>query len=1153
MKSRIKDTLLLVGSAESDRSALHDIFEATFNLLEAENAAQGILLLQQNHSCIAAVLTDIPLSEEGGLRALVEACKPGTEEEIPVICLVTPVGNGQREESAFLLGASDVVHKPYTLLSICRRVQVLIDLYAHRWHLEKLVEEQSKTILNANQTMLDALSAIIEHRSTESGNHVLRIRRFTRILLEEVARCYPEYNLKENIIEMISSASALHDIGKISIPDAILNKPGKLTSEEFEIMKTHTTLGSEIVTNLENLGDIMFLRYAYNISRYHHERWDGNGYPEGLAGDQIPICAQVVGLVDAFDALTTPRVYKNAIPYEDAISMILNGECGIFSPKVLECFKRARIELVELACHYADGYSPKSDSIRVPLPDPLHNPVPLNALQLSHLKYQTLLHHQNDTVIELDIDSKVYHVVYNPNPDFVSLFANADFDDISHRLMEEGVHPEDALTMAEMRSQIAQKLFINNQRKCSFRCRMYSPPHGRFFPYEITILRVNTDNPTQRIVLAVFHNLDGDIATPPAVVTDVMTSPAMFDLISSIVCCSNDARQTMIGGHNMLLPLTGHTPTQLEELYGNSLRNMIVPEDRALLDQLLSQLQYDSATKTMQLRVSHASGKPVWVQIKSRGYTNNDGSEYIYHALTDIHVSKTAQLEMETEQQRNNKIVEMSQGIIFDWDMQEDILHCSPKFEKRFGYSLDGIRMTEDLTVAGHFHPDDLPDIRQTAKRILAGDATEGVDARIFASDGRYYWSRIRMAATFDAAGTPTHILGIIYDINDLKYAAISMKKKAELDGLTKLMNKASAQNAIQEYLAERSGKALAAMLVMDLDNFKLVNDRFGHLYGDAVLSQIGSTLRSLFRTHDIIGRIGGDEFMILMKDVPNQELVEERCQLLVDTFREQLHRLMPNVPVSVSVGAAMVPAHGTGYAELFRHADEALYTAKRLGKCQSHLYNPEDALHNLPGDTFEITRIDSEESSAMSEEFMVRFVFRKLYESRDIDATINELLAYIGAQFNVSRVYIFENNDDNTECSNTFEWCNEGIEPQIEYLQNLSYLTELQGWPDVYGESGVLYCADISELAPHIRAIVEPQGIKSMLHCAIMDRGVFRGYIGFDECTANYLWTKGQISMLEFMAEVMAVFLIKHRADHRFSSAPAQRPAVNLRPGDEA
>jgi GAF domain-containing protein len=232
-------------------------------------------------------------------------------------------------------------------------------------------------------------------------------------------------------------------------------------------------------------------------------------------------------------------------------------------------------------------------------------------------------------------------------------------------------------------------------------------------------------------------------------------------------------------------------------------------------------------------------------------------------------------------------------------------------------------------------------------------------------------------------------------------------------------------------------------------------------------------------------------------------------------------------------VGAALSPKHGVTFADLFRHADEALYAAKRAGKCQYHLYSTQDAYQNLT-ESMAHTGIDSDEQPTMNDEGLIRFVFRQLYESRDIDATINDLLAFIGTQFNVSRTYIFENNEDNTTCSNTFEWCNEGISPEKDNLQNLSYLTDLVGWPDVYGESGVLYCADINDLEPHIRDIVEPQGIKSMLHCAIMDRGVFRGYVGFDECTANYLWTQTQVSTLQFLAEVLAVFLVKHRADRK-------------------
>ena len=1126
MKSRMKDTLLLVGDASSDRSNLHDIFEASFNLLEAEDAAQGIMLLEQNSQCIAAVLTDIPLSEEGGLRELVAACHPTEENAIPVVCLVTPIGTGQREETAFLLGAADVVQKPYTGVSILRRVQVLVDLYMHQWQLEKMVDEQSRTIHNTNQVMVDTLSTLIEHRSTESGNHVLRIRRFTQLLLQEVARCCPEYGLDENIIDRISTAASLHDIGKISIPDVILNKPGPLTAEEYEIMKTHTTVGGQLVEQIGDIGDPMYLRYIYNICLYHHERWDGRGYPKGLKEDEIPICAQVVGLVDAYDALTTPRVYKPALSHTKAVNMILNGECGAFSQKLLECFKRVRKDFAELALQYSDGYSPKSDQIRIPLPVPDHKAHRLNAMELSQLKYQTVLHHLNDTVIELDVNNRNYHVVYNPDPDFVTLFQNASFEEMSERLMADGVHPEDMGSMEQMRQQLKQKLFGQNMRKVTFRCQIFSHLYETSYPYEVTLLRVNTEVADQRIVLAVFHNLEEEPSAPIAQ-KSFPEAAALYDLSGGALCCRMDGQMTIVQGAGSLYALTGYSAEEIGNLFGNAFGNLIHPEDR--------ETGYDDNRNTDRweriYRVLRKNSEPVWVLEKGRSAIDEEGNDICYRLLTDITTIKKHESWLGNKYQLHQNLVDLSEGIILEWDIVGNVLTCSDRWEQRFGYSIHQISKDTPLSKLAHIHPDDAPQLRKIMRRMLAEKSAEAVDVRIANSEGRYLWSRIRARANYDSNGNPTSVNAIIYDIDELKRDALAMKRQAELDGLTKLLNKNSAQQAVMEYLAERSSDSMAALLVMDLDNFKTVNDSLGHLYGDAVLTQIGTTLRNLFRSHDIMGRIGGDEFMILLKDIPSKEVALERCQLLVDTFRELLQRLMPKLQVSVSVGAALAPVHGSSYADLFQHADEALYTAKRNGKCQYHLYSARDAYNAISEGGFAITRIDSDEQAASGDDSMVRFVFRRLYESRDIDATINELLAFIGTHFNVSRVYIFENNDDNTTCSNTFEWCNEGIEPQKDFLQDLCYATDLVGWPDVYGENGVLYCADISELEPHIRDIVEPQGIKSMLHCAIMDRGVFRGYVGFDECTANYLWTQGQISLLQFMAEVLAVFLIKHRS----------------------
>ena len=1122
MKSRLKDTLLLIGS---DRAKLHDIFSENYYILEAETPQQALQLLEQSSSCIAAVLADIPLGDGTALRSVIDACHPDTDDEIPVIAFIDA---GEREELAFVLGVADAVVKPYSTLSVQKRIQVLVDLYSHRWHLEQVVEEQNRTLRNAHQTMLDALSTVIEYRSAESGNHVLRIRRLTRILLQEVARTCPEYQLTDTLIDTISSAAALHDIGKISIPDSILNKPGRLTPSEFEIMKSHTTLGAQLVEQLEGLGDIQYLRYTYNICLYHHERWDGGGYPKGLRGDDIPICAQVVSIADVFDALTTDRVYKSAYDYDTAVNMILNGECGQFSPKLLECFKHVRQEMFRLAQQYSDGYSPKADQIRIPLPDPKQIHHPLNSLELSQLKYQTLLHHINDTIIELDVDSKIYHVVNNPNPDFTALISGASFDELLSRLIREGVRPEDAAETSELQQAFSQKLFAQNQRKHSFRCKLYSPLQDAYLPYEITALRVNTELPSQRIVLAVFHNLASheEMAIPQARKA-LLDTPAMHDLMSTPLCCQADDAHSILEGSNYLLSITGFTAREIREQFGDSLAAMVEERDRDIFLAMCSDpLRYTQALK-YRYRLRARTGKSVWVQDRSRLVQAADGQLLCYHSLCEIDECMEKQQALETVFAHNQVIIDQTEGVIFRWDLGTEEMEFTQKWAERFGHTTHYPQFHQQIESGILFHPDDMPALQRFTKGLQDNCHTDTLELRIINVEGRYLWSRIR--ATSIGTDKPEHIIGIIYDINDLKSDALRSRQQAQRDTLTKLLNKSSTEQAITNYLAEET-EGSHALLVLDLDNFKSVNDSYGHLYGDAVLTQIGTTLRSLFRSHDIIGRIGGDEFLILLKNIPDRDMVIDRCQLLVETFRSQLRKLMPDLSVSVSIGCAIAPIHGANYAELFRNADNALYNAKRRGKNQFNIYSPQEKYDFMLDTTIRTTRIDSDNQEAVGDDSLVRFVFQSLYESRDIDATINELLSFIGSYFNVSRVYIFENNHDNTACSNTFEWVNEGISPEKENLQNVSYITDIPGWPQVYDSRGILYCTDVKELAPTAREILEPQGIKSMLQCAILDHGLFRGYVGFDECTSNRLWTQGQVSLLEFLAQVLAVFLIKER-----------------------
>lgn len=279
-------------------------------------------------------------------------------EQIPVL-MITSEGAEASLAAAYDLGAADVVQKPFNRNIVKKRLRNIIDLYTQKNNLRETVRQQTRSLemqarklREANDQMIDALSTVIEYRSLESGQHTRRLRGFTKLLLSALPPS--RYRFSPDEIEVISRASAMHDIGKIAIPDSVLLKPGRLTPEEFEIMKTHTVKGCEIVRRLRSLDNDTYLKYCREICRWHHERWDGSGYPDGLSGDQIPVSAQVVALADVYDALTHKRVYKDAYSIPQTVGMILRGECGAFSPVLLECFQQSLYLFEQLSMAYRD-------------------------------------------------------------------------------------------------------------------------------------------------------------------------------------------------------------------------------------------------------------------------------------------------------------------------------------------------------------------------------------------------------------------------------------------------------------------------------------------------------------------------------------------------------------------------------------------------------------------------------------------------------------------------------------------------------------------------------------------------------------------------------------------------------------------------------
>ena len=344
-----KPTILIVDDVDINREILCEIFQG-YRTIQAENGKEAVDIIAANLNAISVVLLDVVMPVMDGVAVLKEMKKRKWMDDIPVL-LITGEATTEIEREAYRLGASDIIKKPFDPDVAKQRVKNVIELYYNKRHLEDMVELQTKVLRkqaeelqSINDRIVDVMSNVVEFRNLESGNHVKRVKTFTNILAKYVAQEYPEYHLDSDAINMITSAAALHDVGKIVIPDAILLKPGRLDKEEFEIMKSHTTRGCEVIDMLADIQQGEYGKVSYEICRHHHERYDGRGYPDGLKGEEIPIAAQIVSVADVYDALVTERCYKAAFTTEEAYRMISNGECGAFSPKLMHCFALAKEE-----------------------------------------------------------------------------------------------------------------------------------------------------------------------------------------------------------------------------------------------------------------------------------------------------------------------------------------------------------------------------------------------------------------------------------------------------------------------------------------------------------------------------------------------------------------------------------------------------------------------------------------------------------------------------------------------------------------------------------------------------------------------------------------------------------------------------------------
>lgn len=523
---------------------------------------------------------------------------------------------------------------------------------------------------------------------------------------------------------------------------------------------------------------------------------------------------------------------------------------------------------------------------------------------------------------------------------------------------------------------------------------------------------------------------------------------------------------------------------------------------------------------------TRADGSKFWVNTQYR-VLNENGDTIIYAALSDISEKIETQLNERVKEQMYQVLLEETGTIIFDYKPDKDVMSYMwhPEHqEQQPVYIENAVNSPDGLTF---INVNDRMKFALMLKNLSQEAGAEEMVLKAGVSE-KSVRHKVFMKSVVDEKGKIFEIIGKLENMDESAARLERIQAKAMYDPLcVDLYNKATTQELISFELEKSK---TGALLMIDVDDFKSINDHFGHVFGDEFLKKFGSTIRGAFRDTDIVGRYGGDEFIVFMPNTTSKFALKKAHDILKKVSEIEVPM---NGGVKSSIGLASVNVDNRQYKMLLKQADTALYKAKNLGKNCVVKYDP------LEGndDNYRVETASDDRngivlsSNPTSSAGIIMRVFSCLYSGSDLNSGISRVLELVGKNYDVSRVYIFEDFDDGRYCRNTFEWCEEGVEPMKDMLQNVSYEKDLGGnYRDNMNDDGIFYCHDISSLSKPQYEILARQGIKSVLQCSIMDNGSFKGFVGFDECRSSRFWTQEQIDALVFLSKVFSIFLIKDR-----------------------
>ncbi len=495
--------------------------------------------------------------------------------------------------------------------------------------------------------------------------------------------------------------------------------------------------------------------------------------------------------------------------------------------------------------------------------------------------------------------------------------------------------------------------------------------------------------------------------------------------------------------------------------------------------------------------------------------------------------------ELEICNERYQIVLEQSDIKVFEYRIQDGSLCYCTSFEEIFGIAAPNVTMPQSILERHVLHPDDTAEFQALFEKICHGAPDGECEFRVKGDVGNYSWYRIRIKTIFNDENNPVRAVGQICDITCQKHELQDLMQKAQHDELTGLLNKAATQQ-----LAENSlkGNSVCALYIIDVDHFKNINDSLGHMFGDTVLAEVGGCLRKLFRSTDIIGRIGGDEFMVLMRNVKDFSLVLEKAEALNQCLNHTFSDPLGNHRISGSIGVAVYPKDGDNYNDLFQKADIALYNAKRGGRNSCVIYSDDTETENLEAPNFKAVpgffpvRRSPASSLASCCSEMLPYILDILFHADELNHVLYILLKYIGEQFFLSRVYLFLSRPISSLPSGFLEWRASGICPECEELLQYAEKNDRLFLKSFQNE--ILCCSEVANLSEPYRSFYRAFGTHATLQVAFRESGALKGCIGFDDCTQERLWTQEELDILVSSARLIGAFIEKEQSALQLRSA---------------